>query len=433
MSYISISAISNPEFINLQPLDISPLMSKCEIKVLYVGKNRNHSFITKDVALEMSKTLRGSPIVGLYKEGDEDFKDHGHQMIINGDGISFNCLTKPYGFVAPDAKVWFQTFEEINKLGEKHTREYLMTEGYLWTEQFPECKLAIEEGRPQSMEITDPDGSWEEDDHGVEFFIINDAMFSKLCILGKDVEPCFEGAEITAPQTYTKQEENMHNFTQTLYDMMQQLNYVLQGGKAEVDTNTVETQEQEVSTNFEGTNVQIDTSETEDMSQGDNTVFVQTVSDNEHVVDIPTTETTQNEENNITEEVEQIWHKKYSELQSQYQILANELQELKNSINEAQDNALRVQKDDLIAQFDMLSDEDKADVITHKNEYSLEEIESKLSVICWRKKVNFNLNDLQVNGEKINKGIVTYTVDASCGDDTPAFITAMRHTKASRN
>ena len=32
--------IDFPHFINLEPLDINPLMSKCTIKVLYVGENR---------------------------------------------------------------------------------------------------------------------------------------------------------------------------------------------------------------------------------------------------------------------------------------------------------------------------------------------------------------------------------------------------------
>ena len=33
----SIAVINSVEFINLQPLEISPLMSACEIKVLYIG------------------------------------------------------------------------------------------------------------------------------------------------------------------------------------------------------------------------------------------------------------------------------------------------------------------------------------------------------------------------------------------------------------
>ena len=53
----------------------------------------------------MAKTLRGAPIVGYYKEEKEDFRDHGEQVIFDDEGIKFNCLTKPYGFVSPDAKV----------------------------------------------------------------------------------------------------------------------------------------------------------------------------------------------------------------------------------------------------------------------------------------------------------------------------------------
>ncbi|MDD7756885.1 MAG: hypothetical protein PUJ51_20750 [Clostridiales bacterium] len=105
MMHQSIATIDSPEFINLQPLEINPLMSSCEIKVLYLGENRNHSYITKDVATEMAKTLRGAPIVGYYKEEKDDFADHGERMIFDDEGIKFECLTRPYGFVAPDAKV----------------------------------------------------------------------------------------------------------------------------------------------------------------------------------------------------------------------------------------------------------------------------------------------------------------------------------------
>lgn len=80
--HMSVATIDSPEFINLQPLEINPLMSSCEIKVLYIGENRNKSYITKEVATEMAKTLRGAPIVGYFKENKGDFADHGEQVII---------------------------------------------------------------------------------------------------------------------------------------------------------------------------------------------------------------------------------------------------------------------------------------------------------------------------------------------------------------
>ena len=50
LAHSSVATIDSPEFINLQPLDINPLMSSCQIKVFYVGNNRNGTAIYKDVA-----------------------------------------------------------------------------------------------------------------------------------------------------------------------------------------------------------------------------------------------------------------------------------------------------------------------------------------------------------------------------------------------
>ena len=57
----------------------------------------------------------------------------------------------------------------------------------------------------------------------------------------------------------------------------------------------------------------------------------------------------------------------------------------------------------------MLSDADKADVISNKEKYTLEEIKAKLSVICFDKKVSFSLNkETETNEEET---IVTYTLN----------------------
>ena len=87
--YQSVATIDSPEFLNLQPLDINPLMSKCDIKVLYVVVNRNHTFINEEVAVEIGKTLRGAPIVGYYRDSKGDFTDHGEKVIIDDEGIKF--------------------------------------------------------------------------------------------------------------------------------------------------------------------------------------------------------------------------------------------------------------------------------------------------------------------------------------------------------
>ena len=60
----------------------------------------------------MGKTLRGAPIVGYFKENKDDFADHGEKVTLDDEGIHFECMTKPYGFVPTDARVWFQKFNE---------------------------------------------------------------------------------------------------------------------------------------------------------------------------------------------------------------------------------------------------------------------------------------------------------------------------------
>jgi len=52
----SVATIDHPQFINVTPYN--PLISQCEIKVLYVGTNRNRSYISKEVAAEMARQLK---------------------------------------------------------------------------------------------------------------------------------------------------------------------------------------------------------------------------------------------------------------------------------------------------------------------------------------------------------------------------------------
>lgn len=424
MMHQSIATIDSPEFINLQPLEINPLMSSCEIKVLYLGENRNHSYITKEVATEMAKTLRGAPIVGYYKDEKEDFRDHGEKIIFDDEGVKFECLTKPYGFVAPDAKVWFQKFEDTDDFGNKVTREYLMTTGYLWTGQYEEAKLAIEEGRPQSMELDEEtlDGRWSTNNNtGMDFFIINDAIFSKLCILGEDVEPCFEGSSITALEVskqFTKMDDD---FKKTLFTMMQDLKHALKGGyKMELEDKNVETEvataiEEEVVTVEEETISTEDTDDSIDATQPSQEEEYTAAKDDKEESEEDKDESAEDtSKEDDSEEDEDKKEKDYSLLEQELETLKTSYAEMEAkyqelvTFKEAVDNE---KKDALINSFYMLSDEDKKDVIENKSKYSLDEIEAKLSVICVRKKVNFNSEDTDKNENTVEDEVMTYNLN----------------------
>jgi hypothetical protein len=471
--YQSIATIDSPEFINLQPLEINPLMSSCEIKVLYLGENRNHSYITKEVATEMAKTLRGAPIVGYYKDQKQDFADHGEKIIFDDEGMKFECATKPYGFVAPDAKVWFQKFEDKDEFGNIETREYLMTTGYLWTSQYEECKSVIDNGKHQSMELDEEtlDGHWSTNNKtGMDFFIINNAIFSKLCILGDDVEPCFEGARITAPEVSTSFTKIDDNFKKTLYSMMQDLKFALEGGQKmtineaettvieeEQSTETVEetaeevvadeTSEEEMSTE-KGNEEQSVAAEidnpTEDLSSQENFAKAddeekKEESDKEESKDSAEdsedkkSDSEEEKEENSEEDEEDKKKKDYSLLETeleQAKVAYADLEEKYQALVAFKEQVNNEKKDALIGSFYMLSDEDKKDVIENKSKYSLDEIEAKLSVICVRKKVNFDLEDVSKKDD-VEENVMTYTVNDN-ENSTPAWIAALKNTRDSR-
>lgn len=442
----SVATIDSPEFINLQPLDINPLMSKCEIKVLYIGENRNHSFITKDVATEMSKTLRGAPIVGYYKEENQDFRDHGDQIIIDEKGIQFKCLTKPYGFVSPDAEAWFQKFEDTDDFGNKIVREYLMTTGFLWTGQFEEAKLAIEQGRPHSMELDKDtlDGYWSENvNTKMELFIVNDAIFSKLCILGDDVEPCFEGSSVTAPNVSTNFSKVDDNFKQTLFSMMQDLKFALEGGNmAKVDEEKKDKTNETVENKTDKTTEEVKDTETEKDNKDKDKKKNYTKEDKKEEdkkEDNPApaedkkpeekkeeTKTPAEDKKEEDKKDKKDYALMYSELETKY----NDLSAKYESLVAFKQNVEKQQKEELISGFYMLSDEDKKDVVAHIDEYSLDDIEAKLSVICVRKKVNFDLDDTSKNENKTEEEnpVTTFNLE-NAGDSVPAWIKAIQNHK----
>ena len=128
-----------------------------------------------------------------------------------------------------------------------------------------------------------------------------------------------------------------------------------------------------------------------------------------------------------TEDDEEKKKKKFSleqelaELQTKFAALQAENAELlafKQKVEEKE-------KDELIASFYMLSDEDKKDVIENKAKYSLKEIKAELSIICVDKKVNFNLE----NASSVEEAPVTFNLNSHQADNLPAWLKAVEDTR----
>ena len=447
----SVATIDSPEFIDIKPYN--PLISQCNIKVLYLGRNRNNSYIDKNTAIQMANSLPGTPIVGAWRKDIEDYGDHGHVITIEDGEVKFACKTVPYGFVAPDARVWFQKFLDTDEFGNETEREYMMTTGYLWTGQYEEAVKAVREGQPQSMELDEEtlDGHWANDAKtGMDFFIINDAIFSKLCILGDDVEPCFEGASVTGVESnYTDGAE----FTHTLYTMIKELQDMLgkEGGltmpekpedfvEEAVETEFVETNSEQVDAVIETTvsepalELEVEPA-AEPVVEEAPVVETELPAESEDFVakkeeDAPSkdTEPADDDKDDVDEDQTEAERKKREcaleeedkpapavdhALEDENAKLRAELE----SLREFKRSIENKEKDALIAKYHMLSDEDKASVIEHKEEYSLEQIDEKLALIYVRKNVDFSTVDgQQEENNEVTESLLSFSLDDSNED-----------------
>ena len=174
---------------------LNPQFSLCDVLVCYHGDNRNWISLPKNVIEENLYSIYGIPIVGewIYKLDGTDEKSwgsHGGRIILDDKGIHFEQTTKPFGFVskeAADNASWVTITEK-----DGHTQnEYLKLSGcILWTDRYEESKTILDENFGQSMEIEFKKGHYR-DDH---YYEAEEFIFSALCILGTDCEPCFESA-----------------------------------------------------------------------------------------------------------------------------------------------------------------------------------------------------------------------------------------------
>ena len=495
------------EFINITPLN--PLISKCQIKVCYVGDepNRNRSIITKEVAKQMANSLPGCPIVGFYNEEKGDFEEHNRIIDISNGKFEIKDTTRPYGFVDLNAKVWFQKYLDDGM--KEH--EYMMTEGWLWTGQYPECQRILAHGNNQSMELDEGtiDAHWSKDDNGdPKFFIINEAIISKLCTLGEANEPCFEGANIAAPTIQFAFEDG---FKEQLFSMMNELKDLLNKEEKKVFTRyaveigdalwtalyshvegiygiesvcedgeqkfavlTADDKYYRLDFSINEENVVEFAAEVSDLEgyepaeepQFDPAAVAEYKAKKDEEKNPPkkddegseggeeekcpkcgkpksececededdddedddTKKKGKKEKYNLEEIQEYVeLSEKYSALETDYSNAQQRIEELETqlaSLTEFKNKVDRAEKQKMIDSFSVLSDEEKKDVIENIDTYSLDDIEAKLSIICVRNKVSFNLDDDKNKGNDPT----TFSLNGGMNGDesVPAWIKAIR-------
>lgn len=398
------------EIINIEPMN--DYISECEIKVFYHGRNRNGSYISKAVGNQIANSLPRAPIVALYNEQIDDYVDHGEEIVINREGVKFEKKTIPYGAVDKDTPAIWKKFWDDKGI----EREYLVVRGFLWTGRYPHLKQVLEKPKGQSMEFFEEsvDGNWARFDNEVdEIFIFNEASVSALCILGDDVEPCFEDATIGKPEILysLKKDEFKQEFDTFMFELNKILDHEnnVEGGMA-VEIEKVEVEETEF----------VDTVEIESVENEELETEFEEAEEVIETVEEEVLETEEEVEAEFTEEVEE--DTRLEDLQKEYDLVNEELTKLKAEfaiLMEEKNSRELLEKENICNNFSILGEEVLKDFKENLSNYTAEELEKELSVVAFKKGISFNLLN--------EKDAIVTAAPVKNVEDVPAWVKAVKN------
>lgn len=219
--------------------DINSTFAKGNLKVCYVGDNRNGSSFSKDVIRSALSSLRNVPIVCHWDYESNTIGAHDVELAKDENGRSFiRNLTEPCGVVPEHARFSFQ-------LDTKDGKQYdtlIIEDVILWKRQDVYRHIMNDLGGKvaHSMEINVKDGKL--DDRGI--FQVTDFEFTALCLL-ESSKPCFENSELEVfeknnfnlkfEEMIKEFEELKNMITTSIGDVNKKTQFIEKGGDSVLD------------------------------------------------------------------------------------------------------------------------------------------------------------------------------------------------------
>ena len=193
------------------------LITKARLTLFYKGLNRNGSIINDAVADELIDSIDYCPIKGSYNLVKEDFGSHSLTKMEKAEEKIYGVIPKEHNFS------WEEKEDKDGVV-----RTYACVDAFLWTGVMDEANKII--GNSQSMELYPPsvEGEWIIHE-GKKVFQFKNAKFLGLQVLGKDVEPCFEGSMFfSLLEKIQSEEDNKVDSEQQLINLLEQYNLQLE-------------------------------------------------------------------------------------------------------------------------------------------------------------------------------------------------------------
>jgi len=373
----------------------TPNIGRLKVRVFTKYGNRNGSYITEAVADQLIETATQgtTPVVGFFDPETQTWASHSGPTLANAYGYVENFLG-------------WEPFEDTDGV----TREYAVFSIILFTDYFTEAQKIL--GQNQSMEL-DPasiTGDWTLI-NGQEFYVYKTAKMLGFCIIGEH-EPCFSVSAFFSKndETYNTQYEKFSSLLSDLKTTVEEAANIKKGGEQPMN----EFENQEVVEQVE--NPQAVAVEEADTFQTATEPEVKETTEFEN--DAAEEETTANEpaedEGNFELQTQfDELQSSYDELQSNYsnaQSRIEELEQFQSSANEeletlrSQNAQLQAslqtyeaqviaaeneRKENLIKKYEKILDGEEIATINEKiNDFSYDELESKLAITFANSKIS---------------------------------------------
>ena len=382
----------------------NPNIGRLKVRVFTKYGNRNGSYITEAVANQLieSATQGTTPVVGFFDPATESWASHSGPTLANGYGYVENFLG-------------WEPFEDTDGV----TREYAVFSVVLFTDYYEEAKKIF--GQNQSMEL-DPfsiDGDWTMIE-GQEYFVYTKAKMLGFCVIGEH-EPCFSVSSFFSKNDdiYKSQYEKFSSLLFNLKTQVEEAEKNNEGGEQPMN----EFENKEVVEQVENPQVQEEVQDTFQQTQEITEPEVTEAPAAENFEEKPAESESEVQEQ-VSEEPSEFealqtqfneLQESYNQLQSDYsaaQARIEELEQFQTSTNTELENlrskneelqtslqtytnqALEAEnnrKNELIKKYEkVMKEEEISDIKDKANDFSYDELESKLAIAFANKQMAGN-------------------------------------------
>lgn len=384
--------------------------TKATVNIFHKGANRNGSFITEEAMHKMGKTLLGVPVIGEFLQDKNQIGGHGGKLIITDDGFEMIETTECMGFVDPRTEPFFREFTETDGVT---VNTYMCADVILWTGRFGFLQEELKKGLRQSMEIGVRHGDF---DTETGYYVIKDAYFQALCLLGEGVEPCFSASRV---QLNYANKENSKAYIEMISAFKK---YALEtlGGEIMPEETVQNVQEVQEEVQVEEPVQETETIDT--VVEETIEIALQPVEDTvveeevvEEVVEsTPATPEPEIEEAPVDTEDSQVveYQTRVAELEEALQEAKRELEALKQENERLADfeasvkaEQRKAEQEALFARFESLEGyEGYSELVEKAHQYSLEDLEVKLFALLGRKNFSMTQKPKKSGSAKLSVG-----------------------------